>query len=43
MNHIKEHSVEHVAHTQYNVKQGLKLLGQRGIDAVFIEVQQLHG
>jgi hypothetical protein len=30
MNQLAEDPVEHTAHTQYNVKQGLKLFGQKG-------------
>jgi hypothetical protein len=42
MNHVEGVPIEHVAHAQYNVKQGLRLFRQRGIDAVLKEVQQLH-
>jgi hypothetical protein len=37
-----EDPVKHTAHTQCNVKHGLKLFGERGVDAVLKEVQQLH-
>jgi hypothetical protein len=40
MNQLAEDPVEHTAHTQYNVKQGLKLFGQKGVDAIFKKVQQ---
>jgi len=37
-----QHPMNHISLTQYNVKKGLKLFGQDGVDAVLKEVQQLH-
>jgi hypothetical protein len=42
MNQLAENPVEHTAHTQYSIKQGLKLIGQREVDAILEEVMQLH-